>query len=236
MRTSRLHVDGKNRLLELLPRREKARILSTMHPVPGAVADVLFEGRAPITHVYFPTAGVISLGFDLKGGRTAEVGLVGNEGMAGLALLHKTTRNRVGASYKVAGGALRMPAGVFAAELRRRGPFEHIVHRYAEAFFTQIAQSTACNVRHTIEQRLCRWILMSHDRLAGDSIELTQAQLANMLGVRRAGVNIAAVALQKAGLIGYTRGVVGVLKRRGLEARSCECYKEVRSEFERLLS
>ena len=146
-----------------------------------------------------------------------------------------TTRNRVGARYKVAGGALRMPGTTFLEELGRKGAFEGIVHRYAEAFFAQVTQSTACNVLHTIEQRLCRWILILHDRLAGDSIQLTQAQLANTLGVRRSGVNVAAVSLQNAGLIGYTRGVVGVLDRRGLEARSCECYGEVRIEFERLL-
>jgi len=235
MRTNLLHVDGKNRLLELLPRLDKTRIMSAMNEVSGSAAEVLFEGRAPITHVYFPTAGVISLGLGLTGGKTAEVGMVGNEGMAGLALLHKTTRNRVGARYKVAGGALRMPGSVFLEELSRDGAFEGIVHRYAEAFFAQVAQSTACNVLHTIEQRLCRWILILHDRLAGDSIQLTQAQLANTLGVRRSGVNVAAVSLQKAGLIGYTRGVVGVLDRRGLEARSCECYVAVRTEFERLL-
>lgn len=235
MRKSLLHVSGKNRLLELLPARDKARVLSSMDHVDGAAAEVLFKGRAAITHVYFPTAGVISLALSLKGGRIAEVGIVGNEGLAGLALLHKTDRNRVSAYYKVAGGAMRMPAAAFSGELERRGVFEEVVHRYAEAFFAQLAQSAACNVSHSTEQRLCRWILMSHDRVSGDTLDLTQAQWAQMLGVRRAGVSGAAVDLQKAGLIRYARGLVRILDRSGLAERSCGCYHDVRTEFERLL-
>ena len=178
MRKSTLHVTGKNRLVELLPAREKARVLSSMDHIAGSAGEILFKGRTPLTHVYFPTAGVISVGLGLEGGRTAEVGIVGNEGLAGLALLHKTTRNRVGACYKVAGGAMRMSAGAFTEELERKGAFEQVVNRYAEAFFSQVAQSAACNVFHSIERRLCRWILMSHDRISGDTLDLTQAQWA----------------------------------------------------------
>jgi CRP-like cAMP-binding protein len=236
MRNSTLHVSGKNHLLELLPPKAHARVMRLMDEAYGADGDVLFPASAPINHVYFPTSGVISIGVDFKDGRTAEVGIVGNEGMAGLQLLHKTARNRVGAWFKVSGSGMRMTADAFTHELERREDFERVVSLYAEAFFGELAQSAACNLLHSIEQRLCRWILMAHDRIVpGDAMNLTQEQFAKMLCVRRATIAVAASGLQKAGLIAYTRGRVRVVRRAALEARSCECYKVVRAEFERLL-
>lgn len=231
-----LNIAGSNRLIAGLQGREKNRIVSSLEVVRGVAADVLFRGRAPISHVYFPTSGIIALTLGLAGGSTAEIGMVGNEGMAGLPLLHRTRRNRLGAHFKIAGDAMRMRAVDFLGEIERRGQFENVVHHYAEAFFSQVAQSAACNARHSVEQRLCRSLLMSHDRVSGATIDLTHAEFAKMLGVRRAGVSAAAARLQKDGSIRYVRGVVEVVRRTEVEARSCECYADVRREFERLLS
>ncbi|MGZ5095054.1 MAG: Crp/Fnr family transcriptional regulator [Burkholderiales bacterium] len=198
--------------------------------------DKVFERYTPVTHVDFPLFGVVSLVLVMKDGASTEVGIVGNEGVAGLSLLMgASTQGPLEAFYQVPGETLRMSARTFRQEIARRGRFEEVLRRYAHGFFNQVAQSTACNHVHAVEQRLCRWLLMCHDRVGVDTIRLTQEFLAEMLGVRRASVNIAAAILQRAGYIRYSRGAIEVLDRPGLEASSCECYAVVRKDLEGLL-
>lgn len=235
MATSRVNIAGQNHLLELLPGSERARLLSVMERVDTRSGDLLFRQHEPIVAVDFPLHGVLSVVVVMEDGGVAEVGTVGNEGMAGIPLVLGTDHSPAQAFYQVPGSAYRMSAADFRAELAKSTVFSDVVHRYAQAFLTQVSQSAACNRLHPLDQRLCRWILMSHDRTDGDRIALTQEFLAQMLGVRRATVSIAAGALQKAGLIRYNRGIINVLDRERLEQSSCECYAVVRSEFERLL-
>jgi CRP-like cAMP-binding protein len=233
--TSKVNVAGQNHLLTLVPQDERARLLSMMERVDTRHGDTLFRQHEPIPAIDFPIHGVLSIVVVMEDGGVAEVGTVGNEGMAGVPLLLGTDKSPSQAFYQVPGSAYRMSASDFRAEIGRNGVFADVARRYAQAFLTQVSQSAACNRLHALEQRLCRWILMSHDRNGGDHIALTQEFLAQMLGVRRATVSIAAATLQKAGLIRYNRGIINVLDREGLEASSCECYQVVRTEFERLL-
>jgi CRP-like cAMP-binding protein len=230
-----LHETGKNRLIELLPKADQARLLPTMQHVTARHGDPVFQRHTPIPFVDVPLSGMISLVAVMRDGAVAEVGMIGNEGVAGLPLVLGVTEDPNDAFYQMPGEALRMPARVFRAELARRGAFEGIVRRYAQAFFAQVAQSTACNRLHAVDQRLCRWILMSHDRAGQSTVALTQEFLGQMLGVRRASVSVVAGALQKRGLVRYSRGVIEVLDRAGLEDAACECYGVVRAEMERLL-
>ncbi len=230
-----LHIVGQNHLLQLLPDAERERLLFTMKRVTTEHGDVVFESNQPITHVDFPLYGVISIVVVMEEGGTAEVGTVGNEGMAGVPLLLGTERTPNKAFYQVPGETMRMSAAAFRKEIAARGPFESIMRLHAQGFLNQVSQSTACNRLHAVEQRLCRWILMSHDRVGGKTVRLTQDFLAQMLGVRRASVSVVAATLQKAGFIRYRRGIIDVLDRAGLEESSCECYAVVRKEYERLL-
>ena len=235
MRPRSLHVPGKNRLLELLPHEERKRLLGTMEHVVAEHGHVLFKQDKPIAHVYFPLSGVVSLVLVLHSGKPVEYASIGNEGMAGLSLLHGVSRSCGDVFFQVPGEALRMSAASFEAEIMRKGAFKGILQRYAEAFFGLVAQSIACNNNHGVEQRLSRLILMSHDRVGSDTIHLTQEFLSQMLGVRRASVSPVAAVLQKDGLIRYKRGVIVVLKRRELETRSCECYRTACKDYERLV-
>jgi CRP-like cAMP-binding protein len=233
--TSKINVAGQNHLLGLLPGAERERVLSMMERIDTRWGDLVFRQHEPIATVDFPLHGVLSVVVVMEDGAVAEVGSVGNEGMAGVPLVLGTDRSPVQGFYQVPGATYRMSAADFRAELAKSGVFSDVMHRYAQAFLMQVSQSAACNRLHPLEQRLCRWILMSHDRTAGDRIALTQEFLAQMLGVRRATVSVAAGALQKAGLIRYNRGMINVLDREALEQAGCECYDVVRSEFERLL-
>ena len=235
MSVSKINVAGQNHLLTLLPETDRARVLAQMDRVDTQHGDTLFRQHEPISAVDFPLHGVLSVVIVMEDGAVAEVGTVGNEGMAGIPLLNGTDHSPAQGFYQVPGASYRMPAGAFRDEVEKGGPFADIMRRYAQAFLNQVSQSAACNRLHALEQRLCRWILMSHDRSDGDRIALTQEFLAQMLGVRRATVSIAAGMLQKAGLIKYNRGVIHVLERDQLEQTSCECYHVVRNEFERLL-
>ena len=236
MREHGLHMLGRNHLLERLTTTDKKRLLPTMERVEGKQGDVLFKRNKPITHVYFPLSGVISLVVVMGGGtQRVECATVGNEGMVGLPLLHGVDRSFMEIFFQVPGEALRMSAAAFAAEISRKQMLARLTHRYAEAFCGLLAQSTACNNVHSVEQRLSRLILMSHDRIGSDTIQLTQGFLAQMLAVRRSSISPVAGVLQKDGLIRYKRGIIVVLNRRELEARSCECYLSVRRDFERLL-
>ncbi|MEJ7669072.1 MAG: Crp/Fnr family transcriptional regulator [Casimicrobiaceae bacterium] len=232
---SPLHILGQNHLLQLLPDAERKRLLVTMKRVQTKSGDVVYERNQSIAYVDFPLYGVISIVVALEEGGIAEVGTVGNEGMAGVPVLLGTKRTPNKAFYQVPGETMRMSVAAFHKEIAARGSFENIMRLHAQGFLNQVSQSTACNRLHAVEQRLCRWILMCHDRVGGKTIHLTQAFLAEMLGVRRASVSVVAATLQKAGLIRYRRGIIDVLSRAGVEENSCECYAVVRKEYERLL-
>jgi CRP-like cAMP-binding protein len=231
----RIHVPGKNRLLAALPRDEYHRLLPHLEKVPLPLKDILYEANGSIPHVFFPLSGVVSLVILMESGFTLEVGTIGNEGMVGTPVFLGSESSPTRAISQVPGEALRLETKVFQKEMRRRGPLHGLVQRYTQAMINQISQSTVCNRRHSVEKRMCRWLLMSHDRVGADEFLLTQEFLAQMLGVRRPTVSAVAGILQKAGLITYHRGKMTVLDRKGLEAASCECYQVVREELDRLL-
>ena len=224
-----------NRLLAALPPEDVTRLLPQLAPVTWALGDVLYEPDRLMAYLYFPTTAVVSLIYTMLDGTTAEMGLVGQEGVVGIALFMggDTTPNR--AIVQVAGEAFRLPAPALRAEFQRGGTVQLALLRYTQALITQISQTAVCNRLHAIEQRLCRWLLLTRDRVPTDQVQMTQEFLAHMLGVRREGVTVAAQHLQEAGLIRYTRGHITILDRPSLEATTCECYQVVRDEFTRLL-
>lgn len=226
---------GVNRLLEALPAEELERLRPLMEVAPVLYGEVMAETDGPFTHVYFPTVGVISTVLIMEDGPTIEVGTIGNEGMAGLPVVLGDERSPTRVFCQVPGEAVRMEAAAFREQARRGGPLAELILRYAQAYLTLVSQTAACNGLHTIEERLCRWLLMTHDRMGSDTIPLTQEVLSQMLGVRRPSVSLVAGTLQEAGLIRYVRGKLEILDRAGLEAASCACYGIVRREFDRLL-
>ena len=225
----------RNKLLRALPPEEYAWISSHLTPVSLKLRDVLAEANEPFRHVYFPETSVASM-VNRVGGGTVEVGTVGNEGMAGLSAFLDGGAAPSQTFAQIAGEAKRMPAGVFAVGADERPGLRRLINRYTQAFLTQVAQTAACNRAHEVQERCARWLLMTHDRVGGDTFTLTHEFLSFMLGVRRAGVTVAAGTLQKAGLIRYSRGKVTVLDRSGLEEASCECYGVVQEHYDRLLS
>jgi CRP-like cAMP-binding protein len=231
----RIHVSGRNRLLAALPRDDYNRLLPHLEKVSLPLREILYEANGPIPHVFFPLNGVVSLVIIVEGDITLEVGTIGNEGMVGTPVFLGSESSPTRAISQVAGNALRMDTKVFQKEIKRSGPLYGLVQRYTQAMINQISQSTVCNHRHSVEKRMCRWLLMSHDRVGADEFQLTQEFLAQMLGVRRPTVTAVAGKLQKAGLIAYHRGTLTILDRKGLEAASCECYRVVSDELERLL-
>lgn len=230
-----LHVPGSNRLLTLLEGTRDAGAIQRMDRVSLRRKTPLIEPHAMITDAWFPLTGVASLVIDIEEGPGLEIGTTGNEGMVGIPLVLGTKRSPTHAFVQVEGDFMRMPAAAFIAEFERNGAFADITRRYTQGLFSQMAQSSACLRFHAVEQRLCRWILATHDRVGEHTLPLTQEFLALMLGVQRPSVSLAAITLQKAGLIRYRRGVIEVLDREGLESGSCSCYSVVRKEFERLL-
>jgi len=224
-----------NRLLGLLSSKDYKRLLPHLQHVPLTYRQSLYRARQRLEFVYFIETGVGSLVNTMANGQAAEVGTIGNEGVVGLPLLLGDDRAPTTVYIQVPGAGLRMTAARFSAELARSASMRTVMHRYAHALFNQVAQSAACNHFHTLQQRCCRWILMTHDRMQSDEFLLTQEFLAMMLGVQRTGVSAAAGGLQRAGLIRYSRGVVTVLDRRGLRHGSCECYGVSKREFDRLL-
>jgi CRP-like cAMP-binding protein len=229
------HADGHhaNRILDALPAEERDRLLANMVPVPLPIKTVLFEPGEPILAVHFPLAGVVSLVTPLDDGAVVEVATVGNEGIVGVPLFPGGSL-AVRAISQVSGSALRMDAGAFLAEVDRAGPFRELFHQYLQALFGQISQAAACNRLHTNEERLSRWLLMSHDRVGVDEFGITHEFLGQMLGSRRATVTLSAGILQAAGLIRYHRGHVSILDREGLEGVSCECYGTIKRELDRV--
>ncbi len=228
-------IQPRNRLLGLLPRRDYERLRRHLQPIPLEYRQSLYSANKRIGFVYFIETGVGSLVNTMANGDAAEVGTIGNEGVVGLPLLLGDDRAPTSVYVQVPGSGLRMKATLFNKELARSASMRTVMLRYTHAFFNQVAQSAACNHFHSLEQRCCRWLLMTHDRMQADEFLLTQEFLAMMLGVQRTGVTAAAGALQRAGLIRYSRGNVTMLDRSALMRRSCECYGVSKKEFDRLL-
>jgi CRP-like cAMP-binding protein len=224
-----------NHLLSVLPDAEWLRIEPHLVPVEMPLGQVVYESGDRLDHVYFPTTAIVSLLYVMEDGASAEIAIVGNEGLIGIALFMggETTPSR--AVVQSAGFAYRLDARLLKEEFHRAGPVQRLLLRYTQALITQMAQTAVCNRHHSIDQQLCRWLLLSIDRLPSNQLKMTQELIANMLGVRRPGVTEAATKLQDAGLIRYSYGHIEVLDRPGLENRVCECYGVVRREFDRLL-
>ena len=229
------HSPHQNHLLAALPASDYERLASYLELVPMKLGEVLYESGVQLRYVYFPTTSILSLLYVMEDGASAEIAIVGNEGLLGISLFMggETTPSR--AVVQSAGHAFRLKAALLKSEFGRFGPTMHLLLRYTQALITQMAQTAVCNRHHSVDQQLCRWLLLSLDRLQTNELSMTQELIANMLGVRREGVTEAAGKLQNAGLISYQRGRITVLDRPGLEARSCECYQVVKTEFDRLL-
>jgi CRP-like cAMP-binding protein len=219
-----------NRLLSALPRKEYRRLLPELEQVAMPFAEVIYEPGDLIRHVYFPNDSLVSLLSVVAERSTLEVGIVGNEGMAGIAAFLGVGRSTSRALVQGAGTAMRMKASTLRKEAERAGSLRRLLQLYTHSLLTQVSQTAACNRFHQVGARLARWLLMTHDRLRSDEFRLTQEFMSNMLGVRREGVNKAAGALQRDKLISYSRGHIRVLDRAGLEAVSCECYRVVKEE------
>jgi CRP-like cAMP-binding protein len=229
------HEPVENRLLAALPGQEYERLRPYLEQISFSLGEVVYESGGHLEHVYFPTTAIISLLYMMENGSSAEMGLTGNEGVVGIALFMGggTMPNR--AVVQSAGGAIRMKAQALQAEFAMGSEFQRLLLRYTQALITQISQTAVCNRLHSVEQQLCRWLLLSHDRVRADDLVMTQELIADMLGVRREGVTVAAGRLQDAGAISYARGHIKILDRQKLEAIACECYKVVKDEFDRLL-
>jgi CRP-like cAMP-binding protein len=223
-----------NRLLAALPTEEMARWKPHLEPVTLKLGAVLCESGIQLDYVYFPTTAIVSLLYVMVDGDSAEIAVVGNEGLVGVAIFMggETTPSR--AVVQSAGRGYRISSTCLKEEFNRP-PVLHLLLRYTQALITQMAQTAVCNRHHSLDQQLCRWLLLSLDRLKGDELVMTQELISNMLGVRREGVTTTALKLQKAGLIKYARGRIHVLDRLGLEERTCECYAVVKKEYDRLL-
>ena len=224
-----------NHLLAALPRSESDRLLPHMEAVTLPLGDALYESGDRLNHVYFPTTAIVSLLSVMENGASAEIAVVGNEGIVGIALFMGGETMPSRAVVQSMGEAYRLNGKVLKQEFNRAGALQHLLLRYTLAMLTQMAQTAVCNRHHSVDQQLCRWLLLSLDRLPANKLSMTQELIANMLGVRREGVTEAAGKLQTAGLIHYSRGRITVLDRPGLEARVCECYNVVQQEFRRLL-
>ena len=224
-----------NQLLDALPKGDYERLAAHLELVPMPLGDVLYESGVELRYVYFPTTSIVSLLYVMEDGASAEIAIVGNEGILGISLFMggDTTPSR--AVVQSAGHGFRLKADLLKDEFGRFGPTMHLLLRYTQALITQMSQTAVCNRHHSVDQQLCRWLLLSLDRLQTNELSMTQELIANMLGVRREGVTEAAGKLQEAGLINYRRGRITVLDRPALEARSCECYQVVKTEFDRLL-
>lgn len=224
-----------NLLLAALPETEWQRWLPELEAVDLPLGSVLYESGMTLGHVFFPTTAIVSLLYVMEDGASAEIAVVGREGIVGVSLFMGGESTPSRAVVQSAGKGFRLRAAVLKDEFKRSSPVLHLLLRYTQALITQMSQTAVCNRHHSLDQQLCRWLLLSLDRLDGDELLMTQELIANMLGVRREGVTEAALKLQKAGLIRYARGHITALDRQGLEARSCECYAVVKKEYDRLL-
>jgi CRP-like cAMP-binding protein len=226
---------GHNLLLRALSAGVLQRWSSNLEPLEMPLGTVLYEAGQTSDYVYFPTTSIVSLLYRMENGASAEIAVVGNEGMVGISLFMGGGSTSSRALVQSGGAGFRMPADKFKKEFNRSSAVLHLLLRYTQALITQMAQTAVCNRHHSLDQQLCRWLLLSLDRLQGDKLQMTQKLIADMLGVRREGVTQAALHLQEAGLIRYVRGHITVLDRKKLETRSCECYAVVNTEYHRLL-
>ena len=228
-------VKSQNTLLAAMPVQEFERWAPHLEWVDLKLGQVLQESGTVISHVYFPTTSIISLLYVLEDGASTEISVIGCEGVLNIAQIMSGHATLSRAVVQSAGAALRVRASVIQHDFEHSNQVRHLMLRYTEALMSQMTQTAVCNRHHTLDQQLCRWLLLSLDRLRSNDLRMTQELIANMLGVRREGVTSAAVKLQKSGLIEYSRGLIHVLDRMGLEARSCECYAVVKREYDRLL-
>jgi CRP-like cAMP-binding protein len=225
----------KNQLLAALPEPELQRWLPHLEYIDMRLGEVLYEAGSILSHVYFPTNAIVSLLYVMQNGESAEIAVVGNDGVVGISLFMGGDSTSSRALIQSAGGAYRLSARLMKEEFDRGGPVLHLLLRYTQALITQMVQTAACNRHHSLDQQLCRWLLLSLDRLQGTDMMMTQDLIANMLGVPRDGATEGALKLQTAGLINYAQGRIRVLDRGGLEKRTCECYEVVKKEYDRLL-
>jgi CRP-like cAMP-binding protein len=225
-----------NHLLAALPAAEFARLAAHLQPVALPLGEMLYEPGAQLQHAYFPVSAIVSLHYVMESGASASVAAVGNEGMVGISLYMGGDTTPSSAVVQTAGDAYRLERRLLKQEFERSGPTQRLLLRYTQALMTQMSQTAVCNRHHSVEQQLCRWLLVTLDRLPSDKIVMTQEMVAGMLGVRRESVAMAAGVLQQAGVIHGRRGHLTVLERAGLETRVCECYGVVKKEFARLLS
>jgi CRP-like cAMP-binding protein len=227
---------AKNHLLAALPADVFERLRPNLESVSLTLGKVIYEANQPLSHVYFPVTAIVSLLYLMEDGTSAEIGIVGCDGVVGIAVFMggDTTPNR--AVVQSAGDALRLELKYFRDEFRRVDELHRLLMLYTQSLLTQMSQTAVCNRLHSVEQQLCRWLLLSHDRLKSNELVMTQELIANMLGVRREGVSVAAHRLQDDGLIRYQRGHITIVDRLGLEAKVCECYQVVKTECDRLLT
>jgi CRP-like cAMP-binding protein len=224
-----------NQLIAALPAAAWERWAPHLEEVPLVLGQVLYESGATLSHIYFPTTAIVSLLYVMENGASAEIAVVGHEGLVGISLFMGGESTPSRAVVQSAGAGFRLPADMIKQEFNQSGAVMHLLLRYTQALITQMSQTAVCNRHHSLDQQLCRWLLLSLDRLEGHELQMTQELIANMLGVRREGVTEAARRLQDAGLITYARGRIKVLDRARLEQRSCECYRVVKKEYDRLL-
>jgi CRP-like cAMP-binding protein len=224
-----------NHLLAALPQTLWRRWEPLLERVDMPLGQVIYESGVTLSYVYFPLTSIVSLLYVMENGASAEIAVVGNEGIVGVSLFMGGQSTPSRAVVQSAGVGCRLQARVLKEEFDKAGPVMHLLLRYTQALLTQMAQTAVCNRHHSLDQQLCRWLLLSLDRLEGDELVMTQELIANMLGVRREGVTEGALKLQKSGLIRYARGHMTVLDRKGLEGRTCECYAVVKREYDRLL-
>jgi CRP-like cAMP-binding protein len=224
-----------NYLFSSIPALEWERLLPHIEETDLPLGKVLYEPNFKMSHVYFPSTAIVSLLYELEDGSSAEIAIVGNEGIVGIAIFMGGESTSSRAVVQSAGAGYRIKSSIFLEEFNRAGPVMHLLLRYTQALITQMTQTAVCNRHHTLDQQFCRWLLLSLDRLPSNELVMTQELIANMLGVRREGVTEAALKVQKAGLIKYARGHISILDREGLEKRTCECYQVVKHEYDRLL-
>jgi len=225
----------RNHVLAALPEPVWHRWMPALEPVEMPLSQVVYESGATLSHVYFPTTAIVSLLYVLQNGSSAEIAIIGNEGLVGISSFMGGDSTPSRAVVQSAGQGFRLKAEILKREFARSAPVLHVLLRYTQALLTQMAQTAVCNRHHALDQQLCRWLLLSLDRLQSNELVMTQELIANMLGVRREGVTEAALKLQRTGLIRYSRGHITVLDRPGLEKLTCECYAVVKKEYDRLL-
>ena len=229
------HAPKQNHLLAALPEAEYARLLPDLELIPMPLGWAVYESGGKLGYMYFPTTSIVSLLNVMENGASAEIAITGNEGLVGISLFMGGESTPSRAVVQSEGNGYRLKASILKREFELGGPLQHLLLRYTQALITQMSQTAVCNRHHTLDQQLCRWLLLSLDRLSSNELRMTQELISNMLGVRREGVTEAAGNLQAAGLIHYRRGKITVLDRSKLEQRVCECYSVVKKELDRLL-